>query len=118
MRGIKEYYKYLNNPNRVVKNMFSEADSLIARRPVGSSMKALPPGPRAMPSGTPDPSGIKVTTGNPFNVAPKKEVVQEPTVKFTWNTEWPKKYGNPRVKTTSKALLGRPVYLNDKNGKW
>jgi hypothetical protein len=58
MRGIKEYYKHLNNPNRVVKNMFKEADSLMGRRPTGSSMKALPPGPRPMGSGIPDKSGI------------------------------------------------------------
>jgi hypothetical protein len=32
MRGIKEYYKHLNNPNRVVKNMFSEADKLISQQ--------------------------------------------------------------------------------------
>jgi hypothetical protein len=110
MRGIKEYYKYLNNPNRAVKNMFSQADILIGRRPVRPPMKALPPGPRPMGPSVSDKSGITVTTGKPFDVTPSKDVVQEPTVGFLGMPRMAK----PRSKTTSKALIGNPVYLNDK----
>jgi hypothetical protein len=31
-RGIKEYFKILNNPDRIVKGMFSDAESLLNRR--------------------------------------------------------------------------------------
>jgi hypothetical protein len=66
MAGMKALYKYLNNPNRIIKSMFSDVENLMGKRPVGSKMKALPPGPTAMGSGIPDQSGITVTTGPPL----------------------------------------------------
>jgi hypothetical protein len=55
IKAMKEYYKYLNNPNRVIRKMFSEADVLISKRAAGAiPLKALPPGPRRMPGKTSD----------------------------------------------------------------
>jgi len=106
MRGIKEYYKRLNDPNRIIMKMFSDVDSMVGST-VPKAMKALPPGPRPMGSGIPDQSGITVTTGEPFKA---KDVIQEPPAGLLGTMANTK----ARSKTTSKALLGRPVYLNDK----
>lgn len=32
IKGIKEYYKYLNNPDRIIRTMFKDAEKLIGRR--------------------------------------------------------------------------------------
>ena len=32
MRGVKELYKAMNDPNRIVKNMFTDVDKLVAKR--------------------------------------------------------------------------------------
>jgi len=31
---IASYYKYINNPNRIVKNMFSEAENILFKESV------------------------------------------------------------------------------------
>ena len=53
---MKEYYKRLNNPNRIVGKMFSEVDRLTATR--GERSAESLPVPRAMP-GPPDGSYVR-----------------------------------------------------------
>lgn len=106
MRGIKEYYKYINNPNTQIKRMFSEADKLIGKLPVRpeavkKDLLMLPPPAWPMPSGRPDPSGITVTTGNPFTSV-------TPTIENKANL-----LTSPRKQRYSESLLGKPVYLNE-----
>jgi hypothetical protein len=33
IHGMKSLYKHLNNPNRAIKNMFSEMDDIMVRKP-------------------------------------------------------------------------------------
>lgn len=54
LKGMKELYKYINNPNRIVKNMFTDAEQLIMKRTAGVPMKSLPPKSRPMPGETPE----------------------------------------------------------------
>jgi len=50
-RGIKEFYKYLNSPNRAVNKMFQSAEKLNQRSIPKSQATALP-SPSVIPSGT------------------------------------------------------------------
>ena len=54
IKGMKEWYKYINNPNRIVKTMFTDAEKLIMKRTGGVPLKALPPGSRSMPGQMPE----------------------------------------------------------------
>ena len=64
MRGMKEYYKRLNNPNKIIENMFKDVDKLSGKVPV-KQMKALPPGP--ITSGVKEPPlKLNVKTGEPI----------------------------------------------------
>jgi len=39
-KGIKEYFKFLNNPDRIVKGMFSDAESLLNRQTVQPGLRS------------------------------------------------------------------------------
>ena len=116
IKAMKEFYKYLNNPNRVVRKMFSEADRLIATRGGAIPLKALPPGPRAMPLGRPDgsyvrgvPAEVQVTGdlgdvipgAAPSNAAERlgRDVAERSAL---WQS------ANPEVSAVERAYLGYP----------
>lgn len=78
IKALKEWYKHLNNPNRIVGKMFEDADKLITKRVAGEvPLRALPPGPRAMGGAMPE-SGIKVTGGGWPGYGPKAIAGERP----------------------------------------
>jgi hypothetical protein len=58
IKAMKEWYKHINNPNRIVKKMFADTEMFIASRGGALPLKALPPGPRSMGSGIADGSYV------------------------------------------------------------
>lgn len=73
-RGIKEFYKYLNSPNRAVKKMFESAERL-NQRSIPSSQATPSPKASVIPEGTtrlsPQPSANIPSTPN-INDTPKQ----------------------------------------------
>ena len=115
IKAMKEYYKRLNNPNRIVGKMFSEVDRLIATRGGAIPLKALPPGPRAMP-GPPDgsyvrgvPAEVQVTSnlGDVIpGAAPSNAAEQLGRSVAERSALW--QSANPGVSAMERAYLGYP----------